>query len=177
MLVRKLGQIVTKRVLKFLDEKAKKEPKKYNAWFSNLGFFLKEGVCSEYAYKQELAELLRTNRARRDGRIDVVSRVRSAHAEAQDKVHYIVAPSRQQAEASPYLEAAKSRGYEVLFLYAHIDEFVMQHLHTVAGKPLVSVEEANLDVDAEKEDAETEKNDTNDAALCAWFGDEALGEN
>ena len=46
-------------MLKFLDEKAKKEPKKYNAWFSNLGFFLKEGVCSEYAYKQELAELLR----------------------------------------------------------------------------------------------------------------------
>ena len=39
-----------------------------------------------------------------------------------------------------------------------------------------SVEEANLDVDAEKEDeTETEKNDTNDAALCAWFGDEALG--
>ena len=32
-------------------------------------------------------------------------------------------------------------------------------------------------MDAEKEDGETEteKNDTNDAALCAWFGDEALG--
>ena len=31
-------------------------------------------------------------------------------------------------------------------------------------------------MDAEKEDeTETEKNDTNDAALCAWFGDEALG--
>ena len=36
--------------------------------------------------------------------------------EGQDKVYYIVAPSRLQAEASPYLEAAKSRGYEVLFL-------------------------------------------------------------
>jgi len=177
MLVRKLGQIVTKRVLKFLDEKAKKEPKKYNAWFSNLGFFLKEGVCSEYAYKQELAELLRYESSSTEtGELTSFREYVARMPEAQDKVHYIVAPSRQQAEASPYLEAAKSRGYEVLFLYAHIDEFVMQHLHTVAGKPLVSVEEANLDVDAEKEDeTETEKNDTNDAALCAWFGDEALG--
>ena len=177
MLVRKLGQIVTKRVLKFLDEKAKKEPTKYNAWFSNLGFFLKEGVCSEYAYKQELAELLRyESSATETGELTSFREYAARMPEAQDKVYYIVAPSRQQAEASPYLEAAKSRGYEVLFLYAHIDEFVMQHLHSVAGKSLVSVEEANLDVDAEKDDdAEKTKSDENDAALCAWFGDEALG--
>ena len=131
--MRKLGQIVTKRVLKFLDEKAKKEPKKYNAWFSNLGFFLKEGVCSEYAYKQELAELLRYESSSTEtGELTSFREYVARMPEEQDKVHYIVAPSRQQAEASPYLEAAKSRGYEVLFLYAHIDEFVMQHLHTVA---------------------------------------------
>ena len=182
MLVMRLGQIITKRVLKFLDEKAKKEPEKYNKWFANLGFFLKEGVCSEYAYKLELAELLRYESSSTEtGKLTSFREYAARMPEGQDKVYYIVAPSRLQAEASPYLEAAKSRGYEVLFLYAHIDEFVMQHLMSVAGKQLVSVEAANLDVDGEKADGEESK--SNDAAalddaagaeLCKWFSDDAL---
>ena len=41
---------------------------------------------------------------------------------------------RKQAEASPYLEAMRARGYEVLFLYAHVDEFVMQHVLRAQGE-------------------------------------------
>jgi HSP90 family molecular chaperone len=182
MLVMRLGQIITKRVLKFLDEKAKKEPEKYNKWFANLGFFLKEGVCSEYAYKLELAELLRYESSSTEtGKLTSFREYAARMPEGQDKVYYIVAPSRLQAEASPYLEAAKSRGYEVLFLYAHIDEFVMQHLMSVAGKQLVSVEAANLDVDGEKADGEESKSnnaaaldDAAGAELCKWFSDDAL---
>jgi len=176
MLVMRLGQIITKRILKFLDEKAKKDAKAYNKWFANLGFFLKEGVCSEYAYKQELAELLRYESSSTEaGELTSFREYAERMAPSQENVYYIVAPSRQQAEASPYLEAAKSRGYEVLFLYAHIDEFVMQHLMSVAGKKLLSVEAANLDVgDSKSEDAGT-MDETAKSELCKWFGDEALG--
>lgn len=45
-------------MFKFLDEKVKKESEKYNKWFVNFGFFLKEGVCLEYVYKFEFVELL-----------------------------------------------------------------------------------------------------------------------
>ncbi|CEF99276.1 Histidine kinase-like ATPase, ATP-binding domain [Ostreococcus tauri] len=176
MLVLRLGQIMAKRVLKFLDEKAKKEPEKYNKWFANLGFFLKEGVCSEYAYKQELAELLRyESSATEAGKLTSLRDYANRMPESQQNVYYIVAPSRQQAESSPYLEAAKSRGYEVLFLYAHIDEFVMQHLMKVAGKDLISVEAANLEVDEKSEDAEEALDESASADLCKWFGDDALG--
>ena len=176
MLVNRLGQVITKRILKFLDEKAKKDAKTYNKWFANLGFFLKEGVCSEYAYKQELAELLRYESSSTEaGELTSFREYAGRMPETQENVYYIVAPSRQQAEASPYLEAAKSRGYEVLFLYAHIDEFVMQHLMSVAGKKLLSVEAANLDVsDGKSEDAGA-MDETARSELCKWFGDEALG--
>lgn len=179
MLVRRLGQIITKRVLKFLDEKAKKDPDAYNAWFANLGFFLKEGICSEYAYKDELAELLRYESSATDaGTLTSFRQYAERMPEGQDQVYYIVAPSRQQAEASPYLEAAKARGFEVMFLYAHIDEFVMQHMMKVAGKPLVSVEAANLDVAENSDDATDSSKSLDETArveLCDWFGKEALG--
>jgi len=180
MLVRKLGQILTKRILKFLKDTAKKEPKKYNDWFANLGFFIKEGVCSEYDYKVELSELLRyESSATATGELTSFRDYHDRLAKDQDKIYYIVAPNRQQAEASPYLEAARSRGYEVLYLYAHIDEFVMQHLVGVAGKPLMSVEAANLEAggDASADGKASSAEPLDEAAtaeLCKWFSDDAL---
>ena len=186
MLVRKLGHILTKRILKFLKDTAKKEPKKYNDWFANLGFFLKEGVCSEYEHKVDLSELLRyESSATAQGELTSFRDYHDRLVDGQDKIYYIVAPNRQQAEASPYLEAARSRGYEVLYLYAHIDEFVMQHLVGVASKTLISVEAANLEAgdgadgkedNAKKEDSATAALDEATASeLCKWFSDDALG--
>jgi TNF receptor-associated protein 1 len=73
----------------------------------------------------------------------------------------------------------------VLYLYAHIDEFVMQHLVGVAGKTLISVEAANLEAgdgadskedNAKKEDSTTVALDEATASeLCKWFSDDALG--
>jgi TNF receptor-associated protein 1 len=65
-----------------------------------------------------------------------------------------------------------------MFLYAHIDEFVMQHMMKVAGKPLVSVEAANLDVAENSDDATDSSKSLDETArveLCDWFGKEALG--
>jgi HSP90 family molecular chaperone len=185
MLVRKLGHILTKRILKFLKDTAKKEPKKYNDWFANLGFFLKEGVCSEYEHKVDLSELLRyESSATAQGELTSFRDYHDRLVDGQDKIYYIVAPNRQQAEASPYLEAARSRGYEVLYLYAHIDEFVMQHLVGVAGKTLISVEAANLEAGDVKDSTDDQNNTDNSSValdeataseLCKWFSDDALG--
>ena len=38
--LRKLGEVVTKRVLKHLKDVAKKDPKAYDKWFKECGFFL-----------------------------------------------------------------------------------------------------------------------------------------
>jgi HSP90 family molecular chaperone len=106
--------------------------------------------------------------------------------ESQKEVYYLVAPGgRKQAEASPYLEAMRARGYEVLFLYAHVDEFVMQHVRRHKGKDLVSAEAATFedtsneeDTNAEDTDAEKKNSTTLSparmASLCDWFAHEAL---
>ena len=85
MLVRKLGQIVTKRVLKFLDEKAKKEPKKYNAWFSNLGFFSRRACAPSTRTNKSSPSCFGTNRAYETGELTSFREYVARMPEAQDK--------------------------------------------------------------------------------------------
>ena len=90
---------------------------------------------------------------------------------------------------SPYLELMRAKGYEVLFLYAHVDEFVMQHVRRHKGKDLVSVEVADIEDETDKKDGGEGKEDAADGGgasggpslgenemekLCQWFAEEAL---
>lgn len=46
-LIGKLRQVMTKRVLKFLNEHANKDAAAYNKWFSDFQFFIKEGLAMD----------------------------------------------------------------------------------------------------------------------------------
>ena len=48
----------------------------------------------------------------------------------QKEIYFVIAPSREAAEASPYYEVLAHRKYEALFLHDPWDEFVMEHLCT-----------------------------------------------
>ena len=48
--------------------------------------------------------------------------------EEQKEIYYLLAPSREAAEASPYFEVFREKKFEVLFLTDPRDEFVMEHL-------------------------------------------------
>jgi len=196
--LRKLGEVVTKRALKHLKDVAKKDSKAYDKWFKECGFFLKEGACTEPNHTQQIAELLRFESSEtknasvegeeeqhqqkedsEEGMMDNANAVTSFEKYIermkpdQKHIYYLVAPSRAQAESSPYLEACKAKGYEVLYLYAHVDEFVMQHLGNVKGKFIVSVEAENADVSLDDSDANdtTTIGEDDKKDLLKWFSD------
>merc|ERR1711916_220375 len=64
----------------------------------------------------------------------------AAAPETQDKLYYVVAPTRELADASPYMDAFKAKNTEVILLDEPVDEFVMRHLKDFKGKKLVSIE-------------------------------------
>lgn len=77
------------------------------------------------------------------------------------EIYYLCAPNRKAALQSPYMEAFKKNGREVLLLYQTIDDFVMSNVKMYGGRKVVSAEESNIDFgnkDNKKgEDNETEK--------------------
>lgn len=150
-LLRKINEVLTKRVLKWLDEEAKADPEKYDRFFIEHGHCIKEGVANDYSHREALAKLLRaessfTEKGKTTSLPDYVTRM----PEAQKEIYYLLAPNREAAEASPYFEIFREKKFEVLFLYAPQDEFVMENLREFDKKRLVAAEKADLKLDEEK---------------------------
>src|SRR5207244_3434155 len=71
-------------------------------------------------------------------------------------------------ESGPYLEAFKSRGFEVLYLFETIDDYVVSSLAKFDDKELRSVAASDVDLGEAVEDGDAlNKEDTD--KLCAWL--------
>uniref|UniRef100_A0A7S1VQP1 Histidine kinase/HSP90-like ATPase domain-containing protein n=1 Tax=Sexangularia sp. CB-2014 TaxID=1486929 RepID=A0A7S1VQP1_9EUKA len=148
-LVRRLSVILTRRLLRFFAEEARTKPENYISFFKEFGSFLKEGICSDQAHKDDLAKLLRFESSKTEaGEVTSLDEYVSRMPASQKAVYYIIAPSRSAAESSPYYEGFRARNAEVLFCYAAIDEFVMNTVGEFNGKRVKSIEAAH-DLDAE----------------------------
>ena len=176
-LVQKLNRVITKRFLKHLEELAQKKPEEYKNFWKKFDYFLKEGITMDFTHREQLAKLLRfeSSFSQKDELVslpDYVSRMK----ESQKEIYYLVGPDRISLEYSPYFEAFKSRGIEVLFLYEPIDDFVMNHLGEFEEKQIVSAEQAEVDLPEEASEASGEALEENSAKeLCNWMK-QVLGE-
>jgi TNF receptor-associated protein 1 len=174
-LLEKINKVLTGRFLKFLDETAEKDAPLYETFYLEYARFLKEGVATDYAHRDALAKLLRYESSVLDkGTLTSLSDYVNRMASDQTEIYYLLAPSREAAESSPYFEAFRSRGFEVLFLQDPLDEFVMEHLHEFGGKPLRAAEQSEIDAVAPPFAAGA-LSDYEAEALAGWLKD-TLGE-
>jgi len=60
-LISKLRNVVTRRVLKLLEDEMKRDPAKYDQWFEQFNSFLKEGLMMDQENKDALLKLMRYN--------------------------------------------------------------------------------------------------------------------
>ncbi|EDW33274.1 GL20271 [Drosophila persimilis] len=143
-IIRKLSSVLNSRVIRFLQERAKKQPEEYESFYRDYGLFLKEGIVtsSDSAEKEEIAKLLRFDSSKAEGsegRMSLEDYYTSVGLE-QKNIYYLAAPNRVLAESSPYYESLKKRNELVLFCYEPYDELVLMQLGKYKQKNLVSVE-------------------------------------
>ena len=163
-LMRRIKATLTRRVLRFLEGESKRDAAAYNSsFFPEFGSFLKEGAVTDSTHAPEIARLLRwESSALPPGELTSFDEYISRMSPGQANIYYIVAPHRGIAETSPYLEAfrgsklpatapspnteagASVDDVEVLFLYAPIDDFVMNNLREFGGRKLVTAESADV---------------------------------
>lgn len=141
--IKRVRTVLQNRCVRFLADKMRKDPKEYLAFFEDYGIFLKEGIitATEQMDKEEIARLLvYESSSRPAGERIGLSEYISSMPDTQQDIYYLAAPSRELAEQSPYFEALKSRGVDVLFCYENYDEVVLMQLRQVNGKNIVSAE-------------------------------------
>lgn len=116
-MIKRLNVVLTKRILKWLDDESKKDPQKYLKFWEEYGTFLREGLVTEWEYKEDIAKLLRFESSNtKEGELTSFEEYLSRMTENQNEIYYLIAPNRHLAENSPYFDAFKSQGKEVNFL-------------------------------------------------------------
>ncbi len=168
-LIRKLGGVISKRVIKMFEKEAEADPEKYRGFYKKFDRFFKEGVATDHANREALAKLLRFESSLTEagavcGFPDYVSRMK----DGQESIYYLVGASREQIEASPYLEAFKSRGLEVVYFTDAVDEYVVDSLGTFDGKKLVSVRHGGVELEDQERDGES-LDEAQTTALCDFL--------
>ncbi|MDR3271205.1 MAG: molecular chaperone HtpG [Peptococcaceae bacterium] len=156
-LVAKINRVVTKQLLKYLEDTADSEPERYREFWGKFNMFLKEGAASDATHREPLTRLLRFTSSQTEPEQwtslpDYVSRL----PEGQEEIYYINGPSRETIQASPYLEAFRDKQIEVLFTYDPIDDYIFNMLGMFDGKRLVSADQAELNLPGEAVTTEKE---------------------
>jgi molecular chaperone HtpG len=153
----KIRSNLVNKLLKSMEEMKNEEYDAYVKFFGELGMILKEGVSQDWSNREKIADLLLFESTRTEaGKCTTLAKYVLAMPAEQQEVYYLIGESRELLENSPYVEAFKAKGQEVLLLTEPIDEFVVQGLPEYKGKKLRAVDRGQVDpveVDAGKKKA------------------------
>jgi TNF receptor-associated protein 1 len=145
-LLGKIKRALTRKYLAHLASMVKNDKDRYvDEFYKEYGYFLKEGVCQDFEFQGAISKLLyfETNKS---GNLKSLDEYISSMRPEQKAIYYLVAPTRDAALASPYLEAFEKANVEVILLFTAIDDFVMANLDKYEGRELVSGEKSDIDL-------------------------------
>merc|ERR1712070_1307870 len=147
--------LVKKCIEMFNDIGEKKDD--YKKFYEQFGKCLKLGVHEDSTNRTKVAGLLRFNTSKSgDEQIsfkEYVDRMK----EGQNDIYYITGESIAAVSSSPFLEALRKKGLEVLYMVDPIDEYAVQQLKEFDGKKLKSTTKEGLDLEDEDEKKKLEE--------------------
>lgn len=138
-ILRILRRNLVKRAIGMFQELEAKSELAYLDFYTAFSKNIKLGIHEDTTNRTKLAKFLRFYTSTSGDTMvsldDYVSRMPSQ----QSGIFYITGESREMVAQSPFLEALRQRGYEVLFMVDPIDEYALQQLKEYQGRPLVSI--------------------------------------
>jgi molecular chaperone HtpG len=150
---------VVKKCLEMFAEIAENQ-EDYKKFYEQFSKNLKLGIHEDTTNRKKLADLLRFHSSKSGEDLisfkDYVQRMK----EGQKDIYYITGESRASVAQSPFIEALKKKGYEVLYLVDPIDEYMVQQMKDYDDKKLRCVTKEGLELDEtedEKKRREEEK--------------------
>jgi molecular chaperone HtpG len=132
----------------------------YKKFYENFAKNIKLGIHEDSTNRNKLADLLRFYTSKSEDEMVSLREYVDNMPENQESIYYITGESKSAVKNSPFLEALRSRGFEVLYMVDPIDEYAVQQLKEYDDKKLVSATKEGLEFEAseeEKKDQELEK--------------------
>ncbi len=176
-LMPRLKKVLTGQVLKELENLAKNDPEKYNAFWQEFGGYIKQGVASDTAEGQKLHDLLRFRTNQQPETWSSLAEYAGRMKEDQKEIYYIVGDDAKSVLRSPHLDTFNDLGLEVLLLTEPMDSFLLMGLRAYKEFALKNAAQADIQP-AEKsgQDADGERIPDDDFNLLVERFKDVLGE-
>ncbi|KXN64804.1 TNF receptor-associated protein 1, isoform CRA_b [Conidiobolus coronatus NRRL 28638] len=139
-LIQKLKSVLTNRVVKWLIEEERRDPEKFELFYTQFHMYIKEGVVTDDAHKDNLMKLLRFNSSALDRSKKTTFQSYLDRKKPEQKSIYYLCRTFDNVEDNPYYEPFKAAGVEVMVLTEPIDEMLIQQLENFKDTPLVNIE-------------------------------------
>ncbi len=150
-LLEKIRNHVVRSILKELEDMKRSSYDQYVKFFQELGEVLKEGLGRDWTNRKQLADLLLFESVNTEaGKYTTLADYVEKMPADQKEIYYLIGDSREQLIHSPYLEAFRAKGYDVLLLTDPIDEFIIPSLSEYRDKKLQAADRGELEEDKAK---------------------------
>jgi molecular chaperone HtpG len=169
-IITKIRNILTRKIIKFLEEQSKKDKEKFEKFYNEFSVFIKEGVVTDFERKNDLTPLLRYETLNNKELTSFDQYIENMK-EDQKEIYFITGANHETLKASPYIEVFAKKGLDVIFAYEPVDDFVFQHLTEYKDKKIVSVDSAKLDLEHKNTEGTADIE-----ALAKWMKEEVLKE-
>lgn len=143
-----------------LSDEDKKTLEKWHTFVKEFNRPMKEGLYSDYANRDEIAEIVRFKSTDEAGKgdnwtgfADYVQRMKPD----QKAIYYITGTDEQNLRNSPLLEAYTAKGFEVLIMADEIDDIVIPSYNKYKDFELKAVNRAGSDEELGVDKKEAEK--------------------
>jgi molecular chaperone HtpG len=167
---------ITKKVLDTLSDMKRNDYDPYAAFYKEFGRVLKEGIHFDFSRKEQIADLMLFLSTKTDaGKLTTLENYMKNMPIAQGEIYYITGKPEENILASPYLEAFREKGYEVLIMTDDIDDIIMSSLQEYKGKKIKSVIKGDISLDTDGE-AEKKKSKEKFEKLLAMIKDQLKDE-
>jgi len=154
-----INKNLVKKAIELFSEIAENK-EDFNKFYEAFGKNIKYGIHDDSTNRDKLAEFLRyhsTKGTEMTSLKDYITRMK----EGQESIFYVCGETKVAVENSPFLEALKKKGFEVLLMSDPMDEYAMQQLKEFEGKKFKNISKEGLelakDEDEKKKSRRTQK--------------------
>lgn len=170
-----IAKSIEKSIKNELKKLQKNEREKYEKFFETFGAQIKYGIYESYGMnKEELQDLLMFKTS--NGGMTTLEEYVSRMKEDQKYIYFASGSSVSRIESLPQTELVRDKGYEILYLTEHVDEFCLQMMHDLDGKEYKSVSSDDLGLETEEEKEEIKKEQEDNKALFDFMTEKLSGK-
>lgn len=148
--IAQIKKILSAKVLDYLENLKSTDSEKYDSFWKEFGFFIKEGLASTAEYDDQLLPLMKVKTTNKSSSWQSLDDYIESMLEDQKKIYYIIAEDENSALNSPHLEIFKQQNLDVITFTDPIDPFVLMRVNKYKDYDLTNVTSKDLDLPEEK---------------------------